>query len=122
MRYAVRINGFDTVAITKLDVLTGLPSVRVCTAYDTPRGRVRDFPIDELEPSSGVTPVYEDLPGWSQGVGEARALSDLPAEAQEYLRRIEAEVGVPLYLVSVGSRRGETIVLQDPFGSGGAAR
>ncbi len=113
LRYAVRVNGLDGLAITKLDVLTGLSEMKVCVAYDTPHGRTDDFPIDDV---AHATPVYETMPGWTEELGKARKLADLPATARRYLEKIEKDLGVPAWLVSVGSRRDETIVLKDPFG------
>jgi adenylosuccinate synthase len=112
LRYAARVNGFDGLAITKLDVLTGLPEVRACVAYDTPAGRTRDFPIDNL---AEATPIYETFPGWTEPLCEARSLSALPASAQRYIKAMEEHLGVPIDLVSVGARRHETIVLRDAF-------
>ncbi len=112
LRYAARVNGLDGLAITKLDVLTGLDEVRVCVAYDTPRGRTRDLPVDDLEVA---TPVYEALPGWTEALGEARALAALPETARAYVRFVEAAVGVPAFLLSVGPRRDQTILLADAF-------
>lgn len=112
LRYAVSVNGLDGLAITKLDVLTGLDEVKVCVAYETPRGRTTELPTDELDQAK---PVYRSFRGWSEELGRARALEDLPAAAREYLRFVEEEAGCPAVLVSVGSRRDETIVLRDPF-------
>ncbi len=112
LRYARRVNGLDAIALTKLDVLTGLSRVRLCVAYETPSGRSEDFPIDDLE---NAKPVYQDLPGWTEALGAARALSDLPAAAQKYVELVAELSGVPLCLVSVGARRSETIELQHPF-------
>jgi adenylosuccinate synthase len=112
LRYAVRVNGLDGLAITKLDVLTGLSEMKICVAYDTSHGRTDDFPIDDV---AHATPVYETVPGWTEELGKARKLADLPATARRYLERIEKDAGAPAFLVSVGSRRDETIVLKDPF-------
>ncbi len=114
VRYAVRVNGLDGLAITKLDVLTGLPELKVCVAYDTPHGRTDELPIDDI---AHATPVYETVPGWSEDLGAARSLADLPKTTRSYLERIEKEAGAPAFLVSVGSRRDATIVLRDPFAS-----
>jgi adenylosuccinate synthase len=115
LRYAARVNGLDGLALTKLDVLTGLPRIRVCTAYDTPDGRVHDLPIDLLDRPEAARPVYEELPGWDEVLGGARVLDDLPRSVREYVRFLEEGAGVPLYLLSVGPRRNETIVLHNPF-------
>jgi adenylosuccinate synthase len=112
LRYAAAVNGLDGIAITKLDVLTGLAEVKACVAYRTPAGETRDLPLDELD---GAEPVYRSFPGWKEELGQARSLDELPAAARAFLQFIEEEIGCPLVLVSVGSRREETIVLRDPF-------
>jgi adenylosuccinate synthase len=112
LRYAVRINGLDGLALTKLDVLTGLDEVQVCTSYRTSSGTTDEFPIDD---AAHAVPVYESLPGWQADLSAARTLSALPDAARRYLDRIERDAGCPIILVSVGSRRGETIALKDPF-------
>ena len=117
-KYAARVNGLDGFALTKLDVLTGLQKLSVCVAYDTPSGRTDDFPIELIsDGGSRVTPVYEELPGWTEPLGEVQSMSELPANARDYVRFIEDRSKVPLYLLSVGARRRETIVLLDPFAS-----
>jgi len=118
LRYAVRVNGIDALALTKLDVLTGLDAIRVCTGYETPGGATDDLPLDDL---ASARPVYQTFPGWTAPLGAARSLADLPVEAQRYLDFVAREAGAPLVLVSVGSRRDETILLGDPF-AGGRAR
>jgi adenylosuccinate synthase len=115
LNYAARVNGIDGLALTKLDVLTGLPRIRVCVAYDTPNGRTQDFPIDLLDEPGQVKPVYEELAGWTEPLGAVRVLDDLPKAARDYVRFLEDGAGVPLYIVSVGPRRKETIVLHNPF-------
>ena len=112
LRYAARVNGLDGLALTKLDVLTGLSAIDVCVAYRTARTTTEDFPIDELDTAQ---PIYETLPGWNAELGDARAITDLPEAARNYIERIERDAGVPVVLVSVGSRRSETIALRDPF-------
>ncbi len=112
LRYAVGVNGIDGLALTKLDVLTGLDEIKVCVAYRTSRGTTEDFPIDELATS---TPVYESVPGWAEDIGGARTLGDLPASAQKYVQRIERDASCPAIVVSVGSRRDQTIAVRDPF-------
>lgn len=115
-RYAARVNGLDGFALTKLDVLTGLGTLRVCVAYDTPQGRTEELPLELIsQDEKRVTPIYEELPGWTEPLNEVRAMSELPRAAREYVRFIEERSKVPLYLLSVGPRRRETIVLKDPF-------
>ena len=115
LRYAARINGLDGLAITKLDVLTGHPTLKVCVAYDTPAGRTDELPIDLLEDPEQARPVYETLQGWTEPLGQVSTRAALPAAAREYLRFLEERSGVPLYLISVGARRAETMVLHNPF-------
>jgi adenylosuccinate synthase len=112
LRYAVRVNGLDGLALTKLDVLTGVDEIKLCVAYRTARGTTEDFPVDELDTA---TPVYESVTGWAADIGAARRLDDLPAPARKYVERIERDAGCPAILVSVGSRRDQTIALRDPF-------
>ncbi len=115
LRYASRVNGLDGLALTKLDVLTGLPRIMVCVAYDTPEGRTDDFPIDQIDIPGAVTPIYEELSGWTEKLDAVRVLDELPQAARAYVRFLEEGAKVPVYLVSVGPRRGETIVLHNPF-------
>jgi len=115
LRYASRVNGIDGLALTKLDVLTGMERIRVCVAYDTPQGRVTSLPIDQLDPPGQITPVYVEMPGWKERLEGVRVLDDLPANARAYVRFIEEQAGAPVYLVSVGPRRSETIMLHNPF-------
>jgi len=115
LRYASRVNGIDGLALTKLDVLTGLDRIRVCVAYDTPQGRVTSLPIDQLDPPGLVKPVYVDMPGWKEQLENVRVLDQLPLNARAYVRFIEEQAGAPVYLVSVGPRRSETIMLHNPF-------
>jgi adenylosuccinate synthase len=112
LRYAVRVNGLDFLALTKLDVLTGLDEVKVCVAYDLPRGRTESFPLDEL---AHAKPVYRSFPGWNTDLASCRAIDDLPPEARAYVRFVEDEADCRMSLISVGSHRDETIVLRDPF-------
>lgn len=112
LRYAVRVNGLDALAITKLDVLTGLEEVKVCVAYETKNGRTTDLPMDELD---SVKPVYQSFPGWKQELTTARSMADLPREARTFLEFVEREAECPFILVSVGPGREETIVLRDPM-------
>jgi adenylosuccinate synthase len=113
LRYAVRINGLEGLALTKLDVLTGLDEIGICVGYKTPGGGTsEDFPIDD---ALHAEPVFEMVRGWREDIGGARSIGALPEAARKYIERIEREAGCPVVLVSVGSRRDETIVLRDPF-------
>lgn len=113
-RYAVRINGLSGIAITKLDVLSGLETIKVCTGYEY-QGKMLDEIPASLEVMEQCTPVYEKLPGWSEDITGAKSLEDLPENARKYVARVEELSGAPVVLVSVGPRRSETIVLRNPF-------
>jgi adenylosuccinate synthase len=114
LRYAVRTNGLWGLTLTKLDVLSGWPKLKICVAYQLAGERVEEMPCD-VELLGHVEPVYEELPGWSQSLCHARTWEDLPENAQKYIRRIEEVSGVSVVCVSVGAERGETIMLQNPF-------
>jgi adenylosuccinate synthase len=107
-RLSTRINGFDSAAITRLDVLDELPSLKICTAYKLNGETVTDFPasIPALE---SCEPVYEELPGWQTSISEARKFEDLPEAAQRYVKRLEEVIGCPASIISVGERREQTI-------------
>jgi adenylosuccinate synthase len=109
VRYAVRINGLDAVALTKLDVLDGLDEIRICTAYRSNGELVHEYPVD-IRQLSACTPVYETLPGWSQPTAGVRAFDQLPPEAQRYVKRLEELTGVSVAIVSTGSDRADTII------------
>jgi adenylosuccinate synthase len=114
LRYAARVNGLSGLALTKLDVLSGLPELKLCTAYSLRGGQTEDFPsdVDEL---AEVSPVYETLRGWDERLAGVRSFEELPAAARAYVRRVEEVAGVPVVCVSVGADRGETILLENPF-------
>src|SRR5690606_24183588 len=102
LRYAVGVNGLDGLALTKLDVMTGLEEIKVCVAYETASGRTNDLPLDDLE---RATPIYRSFKGWSEELGEARSMEELPPAAREYLAFIEEQAECPLVLASIGPRR-----------------
>ncbi|OPZ73680.1 MAG: Adenylosuccinate synthetase [Firmicutes bacterium ADurb.Bin456] len=108
-RYAVRINGLDYLAITKLDVLSGLEKVKICTGYLYRGELMEEFPAS-LRVLKECVPVYEEFPGWPEDITGARSLEDLPLSARKYLERIEEISGAPIALVGVGSRRSQTIL------------
>ena len=111
MRYAVRVNGIDSLALTKLDVLDGLPSIDICTGYRIGGRTLTEFPSD-LIAMGPVEPVYESWPGWTEPTKGVREYDRLPAAARQYIARLEEVSGVPMGLVSTGSDRSETIVRQ----------
>jgi adenylosuccinate synthase len=110
VRAACRLNGVDTIALTKLDVLVGEEVLNVCVGYRHKGKVLRSFPASaEILPD--CEPLYESYRGWKQGIGKARTMADLPAAAIEYIKALEAHVGVPVGAVSVGPERGQTILL-----------
>ncbi|MBE3587862.1 MAG: adenylosuccinate synthase [Thermoanaerobacteraceae bacterium] len=113
-RYAARINGLDYLAVTKLDVLTGLDTLRLCTAYRYRGDYLTEFP-DTLKVLAGCEPVYEELPGWREDISQARSYHELPLNARQYLERISQLVGVPVAIIGVGPGREETIVTREVF-------
>lgn len=108
-RYAARVNGVSAWALTKLDVLSHLKSISICTAYELDGRRVEQFPA-ETRFLEKCRPVYEELPGWSRPISNAKRLEDLPTEARAYIERIERLTDTPVEIISVGSERNETIL------------
>ena len=113
LRYAVRVNGLSGLAVTRLDVLDGLKTLKIATGYEIDGRRVEELP-DTWE-FRVAKPLYETLSGWQEPIGSIRRREDLPPAAERYLARIEEVVGVPVVLVSVGRERSHTIPLQDLF-------
>jgi adenylosuccinate synthase len=114
LRYAVRVNGLTGVALTKLDVLDGFETIKVCTGYSY-NGTIIDELPASLEIFAKCKPVYEELPGWQADITGARTFGELPAKAQSYVRRLEELIGCPIVMVSVGPGREATITLKNPF-------
>jgi adenylosuccinate synthase len=112
LRYAVRINGFDTVALTKLDVLDQCETVKICTGYRYRGDLLTDFPGEEAVLTE-VEPVYEEVSGWMTPTGQAKNEGDLPAKARRYLEQLEELIGVPFCMISTGPQRDDTILCED---------
>jgi adenylosuccinate synthase len=112
VRYAVRVNGINALALTKMDVLDGLPSVDICTGYTVGDRTLDALPAD-ARTLSACTPVYESWPGWSTPTRGVTRFDDLPVEARRYVARLEEVTGVPMAVISTGSDRGETIIRRD---------
>jgi adenylosuccinate synthase len=112
LRHAVAVNGLDELAITKLDVLTGLPALEVCVAYELDGARLEHPPFERIEEAR---PIYETLEGWDEELAACRSRQELPSAARRYLERIEREVGCRIGVVSVGPDREDTADLRDPF-------
>jgi adenylosuccinate synthase len=115
LKDAVRLNGLTGLAITKLDVLSGLDPVKICVAYDLDDGQRLDTVPATLEALSRCRPVFEELPGWREDIRKVRRYEKLPPATQNYLRRVEKLVSVPIQIISVGPDREETIVVKNPF-------
>jgi adenylosuccinate synthase len=116
VRQAVKLGGIGGLALTKLDVLDGMPRLRVCTGYHIGGGAevVRRLPA-ALGAQAAAEPVYEEMEGWSGSTRGARSYADLPAAAVKYVRRIEELVEAPVVLLSTSPERDDTISLRDPF-------
>jgi adenylosuccinate synthase len=113
-RFSVRINGFTSIAITRLDILSILPSFKICTAYKLD-GKTITNPPSSVAKLARCEPIYEEIPGWGADITKIRRLRDLPAEARSYVKRIEELLNCPASIVSVGERREQTIIVKEPF-------
>jgi adenylosuccinate synthase len=114
VRYAHRLNGLSGLALTKLDVLSGLPRIHVCVAYKIGGKRRDEVPL-LLAEFEEAKPVYEQVEGWKEDVSNAKEFGDLPKAAQKYVRLLEEVSGVEISLVSVGPERNQTIIRRNPF-------
>ncbi|MBP6723999.1 MAG: adenylosuccinate synthase [Halioglobus sp.] len=114
LRTAVNINSVSGICLTKLDVLDGLETIRICVAYTCREGKPVPNPID-AEDYAKLVPVYEEVPGWSESTLGAKTLDELPANARAYIVKLEELVGAPIDIISTGPDRVETIVLRHPF-------
>ena len=110
-RYTTRLSGVDVLAVMLLDVLSVLPELKICTAYELNGRRIADFPshVDDLR---RVVPIYETLPGWQEEISHVRRISDLPAAARDYLDRLSQLLGRPVEVISVGPDREQTIFVE----------
>jgi len=113
-RYAVRINGLDCLAITKLDVLDELEEIKVCVAYEIDGEICHHFPTNASQ-FANCKPVYKTLRGWQESTTDCRSLSDLPKKALTYLKYMAELMKVPIAIVSVGPGRDQTIIVEDPI-------
>jgi adenylosuccinate synthase len=112
VRYAVRVNGLDALALTKLDVLDGMAELQICTSYKYGTAALTEFP-GEIAQLAACEPVYEAMPGWTEPTKGVRRYADLPKAAQRYIARLEELTGVPAAVVSTGSAREDTIVREE---------
>jgi adenylosuccinate synthase len=111
LRYAVRVNGLTGICLTKLDVLNGLEELKVCTGYRYGEEGYAELPTNQTV-FHHARPEYQAVPGWSEDIGGARRLEDLPGAARDYIELVQSQAGVPIVLVSVGPRREQTIRLR----------
>ncbi len=113
-RYAVRINGLDCLAITKLDVLDQLAEIQVCVAYELDGKTCDHFPGNAAE-FARCNPIYKTLPGWQCSTEDCRTLEDLPPQALDYLKFLAELMEVPIAIISLGASRDQTIIVEDPI-------
>ena len=104
----MELNGANVIALTKLDVLTGMGGIKVCTAYEKDGKRLTSWPTD-IRTLSDIQPVYEILPGWNDDITNCKSFGELPANAQSYVKYIEGALNVPVGLIGVGADRNQTI-------------
>jgi adenylosuccinate synthase len=114
VRQSVALNGISGIALTKLDVLDGLPTLKICVGYHA-NGQDFGYLPAGLKAQAALTPIYEEMEGWSQTTHGARTWRDLPANAVKYVRRIEELIGAPVALLSTSPDRDDTILVRDPF-------
>ena len=114
VRHAVRVNGLGGLAITKLDTLTGLKTIKACTAYRLGKDTITEFPAS-AERVARCQPLYEEYAGWTEDISGIKELSQLPPAAQRYLEQIERLTQTPIHIVSVGAQRDQTIIRHNPL-------
>ncbi|MER2062768.1 MAG: adenylosuccinate synthase [Aerococcus urinaeequi] len=117
MRHSKRISGLTDLSLNSIDVLSGLETVKICVAYETSDGtRIEHYPAS-LQQLAECTPVYEELPGWSEDITACKTLEELPANARQYVKRVSELVGVNIATFSVGPDRTQTNILEDIWNS-----
>jgi adenylosuccinate synthase len=114
VRQSVAINGIAGIALTKLDVLDGLKTLKICVGYDI-NGKTYDYLPAGMRDQAAARPIYEEMDGWSESTAGARSFKDLNASAIKYVRRIEELIGAPVALLSTSPERDDTILMRDPF-------
>ena len=113
-KYAVMVNGIDSIALTKLDVFTTISKIKICVAYRHKGNLIQDF-TSNIKVLQGCQPVYEELDGWWDDLAKIKAYDQLPNNAKRYLRRIEELLKVPISIISIGPKREQTIVARSEF-------
>jgi adenylosuccinate synthase len=114
LRYAARVNGLTGLALTKLDVLTGLPRLKICVGYEHDGQVLEEFPYQGAV-LAHCQPIYEEMDGWTEEISGVQTYGELPPQAQAYAARLEELAGVPVDIISVGPEREQTILLSSPF-------
>jgi len=114
VRQTVRVSGIEGLALTKLDILDGLPEIKVCVGYRFD-GRTIDYLPASEHAQARVEPIYETIAGWQEHTAGARSFAELPAQAIKYVRRIEELVGCTVALLSTSPKREDTILMRNPF-------
>ena len=114
VRQSIAVSGIEGIVLTKLDVLDGIETLKICTGYRL-GDKVLDYLPAGLRDQAAVVPIYEEIAGWTESTKGARSWRDLPANAVIYVRRIEELIGAPAVQVTTGPDRDDTIVMRDPF-------
>lgn len=115
LKRSIELNSITGLCVTKLDVLDGLDVLRIAVAYKDSNGNTINRPPQSADDFAGLTPVYEEMPGWQENTADITAMRDLPPAALAYLKRIEQLLGIPIDMLSTGPERDSTIILRDPF-------
>lgn len=116
MRHSRRVSGITNLSLNSIDVLTGLETIKICTAYETSDGERIEYYPASLKVLADCKPIYEELPGWTEDITQAKTLEELPTNAQNYVRRISELVGVKIATLSVGPDRSQTMILDSVWG------
>ncbi|MDX1458237.1 MAG: adenylosuccinate synthase [Marinobacter sp.] len=115
LRHAIQINSVSGICLTKLDVLDGLDTVKVCVGYKTPQGEIQRPPIG-CDNYRDIEPIYEELPGWTESTVGLTSMEQLPENAKAYIRFLEQQIEAPIDIISTGPDRVETVIMRHPFG------
>lgn len=115
LRRSIELNSITGLCLTKLDVLDGLDTLQIAVAYRDKNGKWLTHPPQAAEDFEGIEPVYEEMPGWQESTADVTSISDLPVNAINYIRRLEALLGVPVDMLSTGPERDSTMIFRDPF-------
>jgi adenylosuccinate synthase len=111
-RYSARVNGFSSFILTRLDILSIMPTIKICTAYRLD-GKTLTSPPSSVAELAKCEPLYEEIPGWQTDISAVRRIEDLPGEARAYVERLEELLHCPAGIISVGERREQTIIVKE---------